>query len=107
MVNELNLEINPATIEKDGKNYVLIEEDKYQDLIKIFKEVLIQNREFKLEQKILNEMPIDFYDVKVVVKKELENDSKLSIEKAVENVKYKHPNLFHKIDIGSLESLFI
>ena len=126
MVNELNLDPRthvkvknldveliegdlaekPWLIESEGKNYVLLEEEQYDDLIRLLKEVLEQNLELKMEQRILNEMPIDLEDVKTVVKKEIE-DENLSIEEAINKVKSEYPNLFHKIEFENfLKELF-
>jgi NhaP-type Na+/H+ and K+/H+ antiporter len=96
----------PWLIESEGKNYVLLEEEQYDDLIRLLKEVLEQNLDLKMEQRILNEMPIDLEDVKTVVKKEIE-DENLSIEEAINKVKTEYPNLFHKIEFENfLKELF-
>jgi len=96
----------PWLIESEGKNYILLEEEQYDDLIKLLKDVLEQNLELKMEQRILNEMPIDLEDVKAVVKKEIE-DENLSIEEAINKVKSEYPNLFHKIEFENfLKELF-
>ena len=127
MVNELNLDPRthvrvtnldvevlqgdltekPWLIESDGKNYVLLEEEQYDDLINLLKDVLEQNLELKMEQRILNEMPIDLEDVKMVVKKEIEKDNSLSIDEAIEKVKKDYPNLFHRVEFENfLRELF-
>ena len=101
-----DLKEKPWLIESEGKNYVLLEEEQYDDLINFLKEVLEQNLELKMEQRILNEMPIDLEDVKAVVKKEIE-DENLSIEEAINKVKNNYPNLFHKIEFENfLKELF-
>ena len=126
MVNELNLDPRthvkvknldvevikgelsekPWLIESEGKNYILLEEEQYDDLIRLLKDVLEQNLELKLEQRILNEMPVDIEDVKTVVKKEIE-DGNLSIEEAINKVKTEYPNLFHKIEFENfLKEIF-
>jgi hypothetical protein len=103
---EGDLAEKPWLIESEGKNYVLLEEEQYDDLIRLLKEVLEQNLELKMEQRILNEMPIDLEDVKTVVKKEIE-DENLSIEEAINKVKSEYPNLFHKIEFENfLKELF-
>jgi len=97
----------PWLIESDGKNYVLLEEEQYDDLINLLKDVLEQNLELKMEQRILNEMPIDLEDVKMVVKKEIEKDNSLSIDEAIEKVKKDYPNLFHRVEFENfLRELF-
>ena len=126
MVNELNLDPQthvkiknidvellkgdlvekPWLIESNGENYVLLEEEQYNKIITLLKDVLEQNLELKMEQKILNEMPIDFEDVKTVVQKEIE-DENLSIDEAINKVKHNYPNLFHKIEFENfLKELF-
>jgi len=96
----------PWLIESEGKNYILLEEEQYDDLIRLLKDVLEQNLELKLEQRILNEMPVDIEDVKTVVKKEIE-DGNLSIEEAINKVKTEYPNLFHKIEFENfLKEIF-
>ena len=101
-----DLKEKPWLIESEGKNYVLLEEEQYDDLINLLKDVLEQNLELKMEQRILNEMPIDLEDVKAVVKKEIE-DENLSIEEAINKVKTEYPNLFHKVEFENfLKELF-
>jgi len=96
----------PWLIESEGDNYILLEESQYDDLIKLLKDVLSQNLELKMEQRILNEMPIDVDDVKVVVKKEIDENN-ISIDEAINKVKNDYPNLFHKIEFEAfLENLF-
>ena len=123
MVNELNLDPRthvkvknldvevikgdlaekPWLIESEGKNYILLEENQYDELIDLLKDVLEQNLELKLEQRIMAELPIDLEDVKTVVKQELE-ENELSIDQAITKVKKEYPNLFHKMDIESIIS---
>jgi len=101
-----DLKEKPWLIESDGKNYVLLEEEQYDKIIELLKELLEQNLELKMEQRILNEMPVDVEDVKAVVKKEIE-DENLSIEEAINKVKNNYPNLFHKIEFENfLKELF-
>ena len=101
-----DLKEKPWLIESEGKSYILLEEEQYDDLINLLKDVLEQNLELKLEQRILNEMPVDVEDVKAVVKKEIE-DENLSIEEAINKVKNNYPNLFHKIEFENfLKELF-
>ena len=101
-----DLKEKPWLIESEGKNYVLLEEEQYDKIIELLKELLEQNLELKMEQRILNEMPVDVEDVKAVVKKEIE-DENLSIEEAINKVKNNYPNLFHKIEFENfLKELF-
>ena len=101
-----DLKEKPWLIESEGKSYILLEEEQYDDLINLLKDVLEQNLELKLEQRILNEMPVDVEDVKAVVKKEIE-DENLSIDEAINKVKNNYPNLFHKIEFENfLKELF-
>jgi len=101
-----DLKEKPWLIESDGKNYVLLEEEQYDKIIELLKELLEQNLELKMEQRILNEMPVDVEDVKAVVKKEIE-DENLSIDEAINKVKNNYPNLFHKIEFENfLKELF-
>jgi len=93
----------PWLIESEGKNYILLEENQYDELIDLLKDVLEQNLELKLEQRIMAELPIDLEDVKTVVKQELE-ENELSIDQAITKVKKEYPNLFHKMDIESIIS---
>jgi len=126
LVNELNLEPQtyvkikdidvevikgelsqkPWLIESDGENYVLLEESQYDKMINLLKEVLTQNVDLKMEQKILEELPVDLEDVKVVVKKEIDEHN-ISIPEAIKRVKTTYPNLFMKRDFEfMLENLF-
>lgn len=121
MVNELNLDprtevkINnidvevlkgdlkekPWLIESEGENYILLEEEQYDKLLQLLKDVLNENLELKMEQRIMNELPIDIDDVKAVVKQEM-NDNNLSLDEALQKVKTNHPNLFNKLDLEEL-----
>jgi hypothetical protein len=85
----------PWFIESKGENYVLLEESQYGKLINFLNKILDENLELKLEQTILSAFPIDFDDVKVVVKKEMEEQN-LSIIKALQKVKKEYPNLFYR-----------
>ena len=101
-----DLKEKPWLIESEGENYVLLEEAQYDKIIELLKELLEQNLELKMEQRILNEMPIDLEDVKTVVKKEIEEEN-LSIEEAINKVKNEYPNLFHKVEFENfLKELF-
>ena len=121
MVNELNLDprtevkINnidvevlkgdlkekPWLIESEGENYILLEEAQYDKLLQLLKNTLNENLELKMEQRIMNELPIDIDDVKAVVKQEM-NDNNLSLDEALQKVKTNHPNLFNKLDLEEL-----
>ena len=125
MVNELNLdprtyvkvkdidvevvegELNekPWLIESEGKNYILLEEEQYDKLITLLKEVLEENLEMKMEQRILSEYPVDLEDVKAVVKKEIEENN-IDIITAIKRVKKQYPNLFQPPIEMDLESFF-
>jgi len=102
-VIEGELEEKPWLIESEGKNYILLEENQYDDMIKLLKDVLEQNLELKLEQRIMAEFPIDIEDVKTVVKKEIETEE-ISIEEAIQKVKTEYPNLFHKVELEQIIS---
>jgi len=101
---EGKLEEKPWLIETDNKNYVLLEEEQYDKLILLLKEILEENLELKMEQQIMAELPIDLEDVKLVVKKEME-DENIPLNTAIRNVKIKYPNLFHKLEIEDLFNL--
>ena len=125
MVNELNLdprtyvkikdidvevvegELNekPWLIESKGKNYILLEEEQYDKLISLLKNVLEENLEMKMEQRILSEYPVDLEDVKAVVKKEIEENN-IDIITAIKRVKKQYPNLFQPPIEMDLESFF-
>ena len=101
---EGRLEEKPWLIETDNKKYVLLEEEQYDKLILLLKEILEENLELKMEQQIMAELPIDLEDVKLVVKKEME-DENIPLDTAIRNVKTKYPNLFHKLEIEDLFNL--
>jgi hypothetical protein len=95
---EGDLEEKPWLIEDKEKNYVLMEEDQYDKLIILLRNILEENLEFKIEERVMNEFPVDFDDVKLVVKKEME-EKNLPLDKAINKVKTEYPNLFHKINL--------
>jgi hypothetical protein len=94
---EGDLEEKPWLIESENKNYVLLEEEQYDKLIILLRNILEENLEYQIEARIMNEFPIDFDDVKLVVKKEME-EKNLPLDKAVEKVKTEYPNLFHTLN---------
>jgi hypothetical protein len=100
-INDIDVEVlkgklseKPWFIESKGENYVLLEEAQYAKIIEFLNKILDENIELKLEQRIMSEFPVDFEDVKTVVKKEMD-ESKLNIVEAVKKVRKKYPNLFH------------
>ena len=96
-----DLKEKPWLIESEGKNYILLEEEQYDKLLELLKDVLNENLELKMEQKILNEFPVDIDDVKAVVKQEMA-DNNLSVDEALQKVKTNHPNLFNRLDLEDL-----
>jgi hypothetical protein len=98
---EGDLEEKPWLIESEGKNYVLLEEEQYDKLILLLRNILEENLEFKIEERVMNEFPVDFDDVKLVVKKEME-EKNLPLDKAINKVKTDYPNLFHKVRIEEI-----
>ena len=96
-----DLKEKPWLIESEGKNYILLEEEQYDKLLGLLKDVLNENLELKMEQKILNEFPVDMDDVKAVVKQEMA-DNNLSVDEALQKVKTNHPNLFNRLDLEDL-----
>ena len=96
-----DLKEKPWLIESEGKNYILLEEEQYDKLLGLLKDVLNENLELKMEQKILNEFPVDIDDVKAVVKQEMA-DNNLSVDEALQKVKTNHPNLFNRLDLEDL-----
>jgi hypothetical protein len=104
-VVEGELNEKPWLIESKGKNYILLEEEQYDKLISLLKNVLEENLEMKMEQRILSEYPVDLEDVKAVVKKEIEENN-IDIITAIKRVKKQYPNLFQPPIEMDLESFF-
>ena len=104
-VVEGELSEKPWFIESEEKNYILLEEEQYDKLITLLKEVLEENLEMKMEQRILSEYPVDLEDVKAVVKKEIEENN-IDIITAIKRVKKQYPNLFQPPIEMDLESFF-
>jgi DNA polymerase III delta prime subunit len=102
---EGDLKETPWLIEDKDKNYILMEEDEYDKLMFLLRDILDENLEYKIKEKLLDAFPIDFEDAKLVVKKEME-EKNLPLEKAIEKVKREYPNLFHKIDFEEYFSKF-
>jgi len=94
---EGDLNEKPWLIQSENKNYVLLEEEQYDKLILLLKNVLEENLELKIEQRIMLEFPIDFEDVRLVVKKEMDENN-LEVDEAVTKVKKEYPNLFHSLN---------
>ena len=107
-VNNIDVEVlkgdlaeKPWLIESEDKNYILLEEEQYDKLLKLLRDVLEENLELKMERKILNEFPVDADDVKAVVKQEMK-DNNLSVDEALQKVKTNYPNLFNKLEIEDI-----
>jgi len=98
---EGDLQEKPWLIEEKEKNYVLMEEEQYDKLILLLRNVLEENLELKIEERVMNEFPVDFDDVKLVVKKEMEEEN-LPLDKAINKVKTEYPNLFHEFKIEEI-----
>ena len=98
---EGDLSEKPWLIESEGKNYVLLEEEQYDKLLLLLNNILEENLEYKIEQNIMSEFPVDFEDVKLVVKKEMEEEN-LPLNEAIKKVKTEYPNLFHKIQLEDI-----
>ena len=99
---EGDLKEKPWLIESEDKNYVLLEEEQYDKIILLLKNILEENLEYKIEERVINEFPVDFEDVKLVVKKEMKEEN-LPLDKAIKKVKTQYPNLFHRV---RLEDIF-
>jgi oligoribonuclease NrnB/cAMP/cGMP phosphodiesterase (DHH superfamily) len=104
-VLEGDLEEKPWFIESEEKNYILLEEEQYDKIITLLKNVLEENLEMKMERRILSEYPIDLEDVKAVVKKEIKENN-IDIVTAINKVKKQYPNLFQPPIEMDLETFF-
>jgi hypothetical protein len=76
-------------------------------LLESVKGTIKDNFEIKMEKAILNEMPIDYNDVLTVVMHELDTkkerkDKSVDIDKVVQIVKKKHPNLFYEMNLRDI-----
>jgi len=78
------------------KKYILLEEEQYNKILELLKFSLKENLELKLNQRIMEELPLDLEDVKAVVKQKIE-DENLSVDEAIKKVKNENKNLFHNI----------
>ncbi len=78
------------------KKYILLEEEQYNKILELLKFALKENLELKLNQRIMEELPLDLEDVKAVVKQKIE-DENLSVDEAIKKVKNENKNLFHNI----------
>ncbi len=94
-------------IDKDDKIHTIISLDTLLQIIKSLRKAQEENFNLKLEKTIWQNIPIDFQDVWIVamdeIKKRLKNSKDknqvdINIEKVVQDIKKKHPNLFLNMD---------
>jgi len=94
-------------IDKDQKIHTIISLDTLLQIIKSLRQAQEENFNLKLEKTIWQNVPIDFQDVWIVamdeIKKRLKeskdkNQVNINIEKVVQDIKKKHPNLFLNMD---------
>ena len=104
-VLEGKLEEKPWLIESKKGRYILLEEEEYDKIMHLLRDVLEDNLEMRLERRILSEFPKDVDDVKVVVKKEIEENN-LDINSAINKVKKEYPNLFQPPIELDLDTIF-
>ncbi len=104
-VLEGKLEEKPWLIESKKGRYILLEEEQYDKIMHLLRDVLEDNLEMRLERRILSEFPKDVDDVKVVVKKEIEENN-LDINSAINKVKKEYPNLFQPPIELDLDTIF-
>ena len=104
-VLEGKLEEKPWLIESKKGRYILLEEEQYDKIMHLLRDVLEDNLEMRLERRILSEFPKDVDDVKVVVKKEIEENN-LDINSAINKVKNEYPNLFQPPIELDLDTIF-
>ncbi len=94
-------------IDKDDKIHTIISLDTLLQIVKSLRKAQEENFNLKLEKTIWQNVPIDFQDVWIVamdeIKKRLKNSEEknsvnINIEKVVEDIKKKYPNLFLNMD---------
>lgn len=94
----------PLKIEaEDGKKFIMLGENYFIALMDIVENAQNDLLEINLERDILQNMPVDFDDVWVVAKEELDKlktkDTKdVDTKKIVTKIKDEYPNLFWHID---------
>ena len=86
-------------MEVDDAFKVVMDADKYKNLIDKLEKLESENFEMRLEKAIFSEFPVDYEDVKAVVLEELKKDSSKDVKDIVEKIKLEHPNLFYKLDL--------
>jgi len=101
---EGDLQEKPWLIEDKEKNYVLMEEEQYDKLILLLRNILEENLELKIDSKIVGEFAVDPEDVKTVVKNEIKNNN-LHIDDVIKKIKREHPNLFYQVKLEEVFNL--
>ena len=90
-------------IDEKGDLHTMVSVKSMTDFLESYKAIARENFDLRLEKSILKQIPIDFGDVWVVCMDELKNIAekndgiqvfKIDLDKVVENVKLKYPNLF-------------
>lgn len=81
---------------------VIVQSDLLLAILHSLRNAERENFELKLERSILQRYPIDFNDVWAVAIDEIRNykhsPSSLNLDKILDNIKKKHPNLFINLD---------
>ena len=120
--NKKTLELQSGNFDSKKPWFIIDEQDKVHPLISMellitllstTKNALQENLNIRLEQAIMQELPIDYNDVLAVAMNEVgsvinspkeKNLLNLNVDGVVKKIKKRHPNLFYNIDINEMMS---
>jgi len=90
-------------IDENNELHTMVSVNSLMKFIESYQNLVQENFDMRLERSILSRMPIDFGDVWVVCMDEIQNIAQnndnvqvfsIDLDKVVDEVKAKHPNLF-------------
>lgn len=103
---EGDLEKKPWIVIDENENLNILEDaNNYMEFHKILNKLTKEVFDLKLEKAILTKTPKDYDDVKAVVIKEMQESGNKDIEKTLDSIQQRHPNLFLNFSFDDIDSL--
>lgn len=100
-------------IDEDNRVHPLVSVELLMTFLNATRDALQENLNIRLEQAIIQELPIDYNDVLAVAMNEVGNIINspkeksivnLNVDGVVQTIKKRHPNLFYNMDMNEMVS---